>query len=81
MEDEVPRMKTTPSQQRFEQAVQVFVGDLERYEGALLKFQEALLELEEGAHKEGAPEHQNWPEPTAALPLRRSARSWGQRER
>jgi excisionase family DNA binding protein len=71
--EEVPRMKTTttPSPQRLEQALEVFVGDLEGLEGALLKFEEALLELEEGTLKEGtlkegtlkegagAPEHQN----------------------
>src|SRR5918998_1413535 len=75
--EEVPRMKTmttTPSPQRLEQALEVFVEDLEGLEGALLKFEEALLELEEGtleegtleegtleegALKEGAPEHQN----------------------
>src|ERR671914_1107591 len=59
-EEEVPRMKpTTLSPQRLEQALEVFVEDLEGLEGALLKFEEALLELEEGALKEGAPEHQN----------------------
>ena len=45
---------TTPSPQRLEQALEVFVEDLEGLEGALLKFEEALLELEEGALKEGA---------------------------
>jgi len=64
---------TTPSPQRLEQALEAFVGDLEGLEGSLLKFEEALLELEEeleegtleegalkeGALKEGAPEHQN----------------------
>ena len=60
VKEEVPRMTTTtPSPQRLEQALEVFVGDLEGLEGALLKFEEALLELEEGALKEGAPEHQN----------------------
>jgi len=54
-EVEVPRMETTtPSSRRLEQALRVFVGDLEALEGALLKFEEALLEL-----KEGVPEHQN----------------------
>ena len=60
---------TTPSPQRLEQALEAFVGDLEGLEGSLLKFEEALLELEEGALEEGAleegaleegaPEHQN----------------------
>src|SRR5919112_3319395 len=75
VKEEVPRMNTTtPSPQRLEQALEAFVGDLEGLEGSLLKFEEALLELEEGtleegtleegalkegALKEGAPEHQN----------------------
>ena len=59
-EEEVPRMKTTtPSPQRLEQALEVFVGDLEGLEDALLKFEEALLDLNEGTLNEGAPEHQN----------------------
>ena len=59
-EEEVPRMKTTtPSPQRLEQALEVFVGDLEGLEDALLKFEEALLDLKEGTFKEGAPEQQN----------------------
>ncbi len=59
-EVEVPRMKTTPpSSQRLEQTLEAFVEDLEGLEGALQRFEEALLELEEGALKEGAPEHQN----------------------
>ena len=63
---------TTPSPQRLEQAIEVFVRGLEGLEGALLTF-ERLLEfvlepeegalkegaLKEGALKEGAPEHQN----------------------
>src|SRR5829696_7179538 len=54
-EVEVPRMETTtPSSRRLEQALRVFVGDLEALEGAVLKFEEALLEL-----KEGVPKHQN----------------------
>ena len=74
--EEVPRMKmtTTPSPQRLEQALEAFVEDLEGLEGSLLKFEEALLELEEGTLKEGtlkegtlkegtlkegAPEHQS----------------------
>src|SRR5215203_2461546 len=70
VKEEVPRMNTTtPSPQRLEQALEAFVGDLEGLEGSLLKFEEALLELEEGALEEGAleegtleegtPEHQN----------------------
>ena len=76
VKEEVPRMNTTttPSPQRLEQALEAFVEDLEGLEGSLLKFEEALLELEEGtleegtleegtleegALKEGAPEHQN----------------------
>ena len=60
---------TTPSPQRLEQALEAFVEDLEGLDGSLLKFEEALLEFEEGtleegalkegALKEGAPEHQN----------------------
>ncbi len=45
---------TTPSPQRLEQALEVFVEDLDGLEGALLQFEESLLELEEGALKEGA---------------------------
>jgi excisionase family DNA binding protein len=66
VKEEVSRMETTPSPQRLEQALEVFVADLDgleesllKFEEALLKFEEALLELEEGALKEGAPEHQN----------------------
>src|SRR5918998_3202454 len=65
VKEEVPRMNTTtPSPQRLEQALEAFVGDLEGLEGSLLKFEEALLELEEGTLNEGtlnegAPEHQN----------------------
>src|SRR5215203_5776362 len=55
VKEEVPRMNTTtPSPQRLEQALEAFVGDLEGLEGSLLKFEEALLELEEGALEEGA---------------------------
>src|SRR5215212_11768857 len=52
----VPRMKTTttPSPQRLEQALEAFVEDLEGLEGAVQRFEEALLKLEEGALKEGA---------------------------
>jgi len=69
-EEEVPRMNTTttPTPQRLEQALESFVEDLERLEGAVQRFEEALLELDEeaikegaikeGAIKEGAPEHQ-----------------------
>src|SRR5918994_1060086 len=64
VKEEVSRMETTPSPQRLEQALEVFVADLDGLEESLLKFEEALLELEEGALKEGAlkegaPEHQN----------------------
>ena len=65
VKEKVPRMKTTtPSPQRLEQALEVFVEDLEGLEDALLKFEEALQDLEEGALKEGAlkegaPEQQN----------------------
>jgi excisionase family DNA binding protein len=54
-EEEVPRMKTTttPSPQRLEQALESFVEDLEGLEDALLKFEEALLDLKEGTLKEG----------------------------
>ena len=45
---------TTPSPQHLEQALQSFVEDLEGLEGAVLRFEEALLELEEGALEEGA---------------------------
>ena len=50
------RITTTPPsrQQSLEQALEAFVEDLEGLEGSLLKFEEALLELEEGALKEGA---------------------------
>ena len=64
--EEVPRMNTTttPTPQRLEQALESFVEDLEGLEGAVQRFEEALLELEEGALKEGAlkegaPVHQN----------------------
>ena len=55
---------TTPTPQRLEQALESFVEHLEGLEGAVQRFEEALLELEEGALKEGAlkegaPEHQN----------------------
>ena len=60
VKEKVPRMKTTtPSPQRLEQALEVFVGDLEELEDALLRFEEALLDLKEGTFKEGAPEQQN----------------------
>src|SRR5918994_4704593 len=79
VKEEVPRMKTTtPSPQRLEQALEAFVEDLEGLEGSLLKFEEALLELEEGALKEGAlkegalkegaPEHQNSHNPRLLSP-------------
>ncbi len=55
-EEEVPRMNTTttPTPQRLEQALEAFVEDLDGFEGAVQRFEEALLELEEGALKEGA---------------------------
>ena len=71
VKEEVPRMNTTttPTPQRLEQALEAFVEDLEGPEGAVQGFEEALLELEEGALKEealkeealkeGAPVHQN----------------------
>jgi excisionase family DNA binding protein len=75
---EVPRMSTTPSLQRLEQALDAFVQGLEGFEGSLLKFEEALLELEEGTLeegtleegtlKEGAPEHQNGRNPRLLSP-------------
>ena len=57
-------METTTSTQHLEQAIESFVEGLEGLESTLVKFEEALLELEEGtleegALKEGAPEHQN----------------------
>src|SRR5215210_6674339 len=56
VKEEVPRMNTTttPTPQRLEQALESFVEDLEGLEGAVQRFEEALLELEEGA-----PVHQN----------------------
>jgi len=56
VKEEVPRMNTTttPSPQRLEQALESFVEVLEGLEGAVQRFEEALLELQEGALKEGA---------------------------
>ena len=56
VKEEVPRMNTTttPTPQRLEQALEAFVEDLEGLEGAVQGFEEALLELEEGALKEKA---------------------------
>ena len=56
VKEEVPRMNTTttPTPQRLEQALESFVEDLEGLEGAVQRFEEALLELEEEALKEGA---------------------------
>ena len=56
VKEEVPRMNTTttPTPQRLEQALESFVEDLEGLEGAVQRFEEALLELEEGALKEKA---------------------------
>jgi excisionase family DNA binding protein len=50
---------TTPTPQRLEQALESFVEDLEGLEGAVQRFEETLLELEEGALEEGAPVQQN----------------------
>ena len=55
---------TTPTPQHLEQALETFVENLEGLEGAVQRFEEALLELEEGALnegalEEGAPVHQN----------------------
>src|SRR5215204_6860650 len=68
VKEEVPRMNTTttPTPQHLEQALEAFVENLEGLEGAVQRFEEALLELEEGALKEGAlnegaPERQNGP--------------------
>ena len=44
----------TPTPQRLEQALETFVENLEGLEGAVQRFEEALLELEEGALKEEA---------------------------
>jgi excisionase family DNA binding protein len=72
---EVPRMNTTttPTPQRLEQALESFVEDLEGLEGAVQRFEEALLELEEGALKEGAleegaPVYQNGQTPRLLSP-------------
>jgi len=56
VKEEVPRMNTTtmPTPQHLEQALETFVENLEGLEGAVQRFEEALLELEEGALKEGA---------------------------
>jgi excisionase family DNA binding protein len=61
VKEEVPRMNTTttPTPQRLEQALESFVEDLGGLEGAVQRFEEALLELEEGALEEGAPVQQN----------------------
>src|SRR5215217_5992575 len=45
---------TMPTPQHLEQALETFVENLEGLEGAVQRFEEALLELEEGALKEGA---------------------------
>jgi excisionase family DNA binding protein len=56
VKEEVPRMNTTttPTPQHLEQALETFVENLEGLEGAVQRFEEALLELEEGALKEEA---------------------------
>ena len=75
VKEEVPRMNTTttPTPQRLEQALESFVEDLEGLEGAVQRFEEALLELEEGALEEGALEegaqvHQNGQTPRLLSP-------------
>jgi excisionase family DNA binding protein len=75
VKEEVPRMNTTttPSPQRLEQALESFVEDLEGLEGAVQRFEETLLELEEGALKEGAleegaPVYQNGQTPRLLSP-------------
>jgi len=64
---------TTPTPQRLEQALESFVEDLEGLEGAVQRFEEALLELEEGALEEGAleegaPVYQNGQTPRLLSP-------------
>ena len=60
VKEEVPRMNTTtPLTQGIEEALEAFVEGLEGLQSTLVKFEEALLELEEGALDEEAPEHQN----------------------
>ena len=64
---------TTPTPQRLEQALEAFVEDLEGLEGAVQRFEEALLELEEGALEEGAleegaPVYQNGQTPRLLSP-------------
>ena len=61
---EVPHMLTMPShlEQRLEQvlgALKNYQQDLEGLESELLRFEEALLELEEGALNESVLKHQN----------------------
>ena len=75
VKEEVPRMNTTttPTPQRLEQALESFVEDLEGFEGAVQRFEEALLELEEGALEEGAleegaPVYQNGQTPRLLSP-------------
>ena len=75
VKEEVPRMNTTttPTPQRLEQALESFVEDLEGLEGAVQGFEEALLELEEGALEEGAleegaPVYQNGQTPRLLSP-------------
>ena len=71
VKEEVPRMNTTTTPttpQRLEQALETFVEDLEGLEGAVQRFEEALLELEEGALEEGGPVHQNGQTPRLLSP-------------
>ena len=70
VKEEVPRMNTTttPTPQHLEQALETFVENLEGLEGAVQRFEEALLELEEGALEEGAPVYQNGQTPRLLSP-------------
>jgi excisionase family DNA binding protein len=63
-------MTTTPPSGRrsLEQALEAFVEDLEVLDGALLKFEEVLLELEEETLKEGVPEYQGGQHPRLLSP-------------
>ena len=75
VKEEVPRMNTTttPTPQHLEQALETFVENLEGLGGAVQRFEEALLELEEGALEEGAleegaPVYQNGQTPRLLSP-------------
>jgi excisionase family DNA binding protein len=59
-----------PSGRRsLEQVLEAFVEDLEVLDGALLKFEEALLELEDEILKEGVPEQMGGQNPRLLSPL------------